>query len=277
MSKKTSPKKAPIASPKPQKQYYFISGLPRSGSTLLSNILAQNPRFQTGSTSGIMDIIFTVKNIWDKLIEFQATPNNEGKKRVLKGILESFYADSEKPVVFDKCRGWLAYLEMAEAIVGKKVKVLVPVRDIRDILSSFEKLHRKASATKQIASEATQYFKSQTTQGRAEILLDGGQPVGLACNRIEDAIQRGFRDRMHFVSFDELTTSPDKAMAEIYAFLGEKPFKHDFNNVEQVNKEDDRIFGYDRLHITRRKVEPVVSDWQRIIGLSIKDIIKEFI
>ncbi len=29
-------------------QYYFISGLPRSGSTLLGAILNQNPRFKAG-------------------------------------------------------------------------------------------------------------------------------------------------------------------------------------------------------------------------------------
>lgn len=36
------------------KKYYFISGLPRSGSTLLANILAQNPRFHATATSGIL-------------------------------------------------------------------------------------------------------------------------------------------------------------------------------------------------------------------------------
>ena len=129
----------------PARRVHFVAGLPRSGSTLLLNILGQNPRFRVGSTSGIMDVMFGVRNNWDKLIEFRASPNPEGKLRVLRGILESYYADSELPVVFDKCRGWIStgMLEMAETVLGRNVKILVPVRDLREVLASFEKLHRK--------------------------------------------------------------------------------------------------------------------------------------
>jgi sulfotransferase len=35
------------------KQFHFISGLPRSGSTLLSALLLQNPRFHAGMTSPV--------------------------------------------------------------------------------------------------------------------------------------------------------------------------------------------------------------------------------
>jgi hypothetical protein len=61
-------------------------------------------------------------------------------------------------------------------------------------------------------------------------------------------------------------------MTEIYHFLEEPYFKHDFDNVEPVNQEDDRFFGYVGLHTTRRKIEPVLSDWKRLIGDSIKDV-----
>jgi sulfotransferase len=121
-----------------QKKYHFIAGLPRSGSTLLASILAQNPRFHASGTSGIMDVMFNVRNVWDNLIEFKATPNEEGKKRVLGGILESYYSDIDKPIVFDKCRGWLQYVEMAEYAMGEKAKILVPVRDMRDVVASFK-------------------------------------------------------------------------------------------------------------------------------------------
>src|SRR4051794_4991565 len=55
-----------------RKKYCFISGLPRSGSTLLANLLAQNPRFHASATSGILDVVFGVRNHWDQLPQFQA-------------------------------------------------------------------------------------------------------------------------------------------------------------------------------------------------------------
>lgn len=243
-----------------------MAGLPRSGSTLLCNILAQNPAFHATGTSGIMDVMFGVRNNWDNQVEFKAAPNEHAKIRVLRGILDSFYADIDKPVVFDKCRGWLSLLEMAETVLGQKVKVLVPVRDLRDVLASFEKLWRESAKTTQLGQESANYFKFQTVEGRAETWLDISQPVGLAYNRIRDAIARGFGDRLLLVDFDDLTNAPAKTMMTIYEFLGQPLYKHNFDHVEQVTWEDDSVHGFKGLHNIRNRVEPMEPQWPKILG-----------
>jgi len=213
-----------------------------------------------------MDVMFGVRNQWDKLVEFKATPNPEAKLRVLRGILDSYYADTDKSVVFDKCRGWLSLLGMAEEVLGHKAKVLVPVRDLRDVLASFEKLWRETSKTDQINQESQDYFSFQTTQGRAENWLRPDQPVGLAYNRITDAFQRGYADRMFLIDFDEMTRNPEETFKKIYAFLGEEYFEHDFDNVEQITWENDAIHGFKGLHDIRSKVEPVETSWPKVLG-----------
>lgn len=248
------------------KSVHFISGMPRSGSTLLCNILAQNPQFHATATSGILDIIFSIRNQWDELIEFKAAPNPEAKKRVLQAILNAYYADVEKPVVLDKSRGWLAYIEMAEMILGESPKILVPARDIRDILSSFEKLWRKSADTTQFQQERDNYFKWQTVEGRCEVWTSQEQTVGLAYNRIKDALARGHKDKMHFVRYEDLTTHPERTLRKIYEFLQEEPFDHDFNNVEQVTWENDAIHGIKDLHTIRPKVAPQAPQWPEILG-----------
>jgi sulfotransferase len=248
------------------KTFYFLGGLPRAGSTLLCNVLAQNPRFHATSTSGVMDVMFMVRNNWDNLVEFKASPNEPAKVRVLRGILDNFYSDIDKPVVFDKCRGWIAMLEMAESIFGHKAKVIVPVRDLRDVLASFEKLWRRTSETKQVKQEKDNYFKFQTIEGRTEVWLQNNQPVGLAYNRIKDAITRGFKDRMLFVDFDKLTADPKGQLKRLYDFLGEEYFEHDFDNVEQVTWEDDSVHGFVGLHNIRNKIEPMPPQWPTVLG-----------
>ncbi|MFO0875834.1 MAG: sulfotransferase [Gemmataceae bacterium] len=251
------------------KTFHFIAGLPRSGSTLLANLLAQNPRFHATGTSGVLEVLFNVRNCWESLGEFQAMPPEESraaKLRVLRGILEAFHANTSRPVVFDKSRSWLAYLEMAELILGRKARVLVPVRDMRDVLASFELLWRRTAATAQVAQEAKHYFEFQTVEGRCAVWTRGDQPVGIAFNRIKDALQRGFRDRMHFVRFEELTTAPARTLATIYDFLQEPPFTHDFERVEQVTREDDDVHGFAQLHTIRPRVEPVPPRWPSVLG-----------
>ena len=52
----------PAAPPaaKSTRKFHFISGMPRSGTTLLAAILNQNPRFRAGMTSPLADIMGVV-------------------------------------------------------------------------------------------------------------------------------------------------------------------------------------------------------------------------
>jgi len=255
-----------------EKIIHFVSGLPRAGSTLLCNILAQNPRFFTTATSGILEVIFAVRNMWENFIEFRASPDDEAKMRVMRSILFSFHGNGDRPVVFDKSRGWLGHLELAEALLGRKAKVLVPVRDLKDVLASFEKLYRRNAHIFQTETEKQLYYKWQTIKGRIEIWSDPSQPVGLAFNRIQDALVRGFSDRMHFVRYEELTRDPEGTMKSIYQFLGEDSFDHNFEYVEQVTHENDFVHGFRDLHEIRPKVEPQPSQWRDVLGDAAKVI-----
>ena len=44
-----------------KKTFYFMAGLPRSGSTLLSSILNQNPRFYSGPSSPVLGAMYALE------------------------------------------------------------------------------------------------------------------------------------------------------------------------------------------------------------------------
>lgn len=253
-----------------EKNFAFISGLPRSGSTLLCNILAQNPETKVSkATSGLHDVLFGVRNQWDRLIEHQAEGVDSTRlKRVLQGIFHGYLHDGfAYPLVIDKGRGWLSLIEMLEFVLDKKCKIICPVRDLAEILASFEKLWRNTTAKTQWNFEKNDYFDAQTVEGRCAIWAHKDQPVGLAYNRVKDALQRGYSDRMHFVEFNDLTSYPEKTLEGIYKFLNVANFKHDFDNVTQYTQEDDenvhRIVG---LHAIRPKVLPVPRSATETLG-----------
>jgi sulfotransferase len=247
------------------KTFHFVAGLPRSGSTLLCNILAQNPRFYATHTSGCIEVLLLMRNNWDKLAEHRANLDWPALERVLASTLQTYHS-TDRPVIFDKSRAWLAYIEFLENILQRKAKVLVTVRPVVDILASFEKLYRKNTRFHTIPGENDNYFKFQSIEGRSDYLMETQNVVGLSHLRVREALLRGLRDRFLFVDFDTLTKSPEKKMKEIYDFLDEKYFSHDFGKVKQVTQENDVVHGFLDLHLIREKVAPVLSDARQVLG-----------
>lgn len=234
---------------------HFISGLPRSGSSLLCNILAQNPKLHVTPTNGVLDLIVRIRNQWNEIESFNANPDNEARIRVMKGILQAFHEPVKGKIVFDKSRGWLNHIPLTEKILGHKVKILVTVRDLRDVLASFEKLWRLNS--ERLLSQERQFpIEFQTIEGRCKVWANPGQVVGASFNAIKNALECGYKDRLHFIKYEDLTTNPKKSLRDIYDFLEEDNFKHDFEHVEQVLNENDEVgYGIPNLHTIRPVIE----------------------
>ena len=97
------------------KEYYFISGLPRSGSTLLSGILKQNPEFYADITSPVSGIIqSTINGITGS--ENNHNVNEERRKSILTSIFDGYYSFTEIPVIFDTSRGWTSKTSTLKAL-----------------------------------------------------------------------------------------------------------------------------------------------------------------
>jgi sulfotransferase len=214
-------------------------------------------------------MLVQVRNGWDRNDAFQAmdrATSEKAKSNVLRAMLQAYFQHVERPVCIDKNRYWAEFLEMGAELVGgrDRVKVLVTVRDLRDVAASFEKLYRKTSALGQLPQEAAMALKFKTALGRLQVFIDDGQPVGRAYNAIRDAVTRGWHDRMHFIDFEDLTRFPAKTMAGIYRFLDVRPHEHDFERVEQLTVEDDVVYGFKDLHVIRQKVEPLPQAWPNV-------------
>jgi sulfotransferase len=96
--------------------------------------------------------------------------------------------------------------------------------------------------------------------------MQNNQPLGIAYNRIKDAVARGFKDRLLFVDFDKFTTNPKEQLKRIYDFIGEEYFEHDFNNVKQVLFENDDVHGFKDLHTIKSKIEAKPPQWPSVLG-----------
>ena len=259
-----------------QQRIIFNSSFPRSGSTLLQNILAQNPRFYCTPTSGVSELLLSARYSLSSSPTFKGLDlemMRKGFEGFCRGALTGFYQNvTDKPVVVDKSRAWYHYYHWINEFYPDP-KFLVCIRDLRGVISSMEKLFRK-NRYRQDSNDMPDTMGMVTINNRVAHWLNS-MPVGLAAFRLMETLQTGVCKHLHIIRFEDLTTNPAVAMRRVYEYLGEEPFEHDFNNVEQVTKEDDSAVVFYGDHRIRQKVEPVKADWNEVLGRELSDAIRQ--
>lgn len=233
---------------------HFISGLPRSGSTLLAAILKQNPRFTAAMSSPVASFYRTMETAMGQQNADAVHVSDEQRERLLKGLFDSFYSGSEG-VVFDTNRMWMARMAAITRLFPDS-KMICCVRDIAWILDSFERVHTRNPFE---PSGIYSFDTCGTVFTRAEHLSSGRGVVGYAYNALKEALAGAHSDRILLVEYEDLCRSPESILAAIYAFLGEEAFAHDFERVEYNASEFDRNIGARGLH----DVNGAVRWWER--------------
>lgn len=250
-----------------EKSLYFISGLPRSGATMIAYILNQNPKIHSepvSSLSGIFSSIWSAWNTYEPNVEFN---NQQAKIGVLTSVLEGYYKHIDKPIVFDKDRTWVSKIGLIEAVTGKKVKILCPVRNPAEILASYEKIRRSNPLE---FTRADQTLRETTNiAARAYFFSGPNGNLGVAHTAIRDAIIEGYLDRMLFIDYNRFCNSPRSQTKRIYDFFELPEFTHDFTNIEQTANFNDSATGLPGLHRIKPKLERTTVNPVEFLGLDL--------
>ena len=233
---------------------HFISGLPRSGSTLLSGLLRQNPRFHAGMSGPVAGMFTNLLGEMSGRNEFSVFITDEQRKRVLTGLFPAFYGpEFEAEVIFDTNRMWCTKLRTLKALLPKS-RIIACVRHLPWVIDSVERLIRKNTFQ---PSSIFNYQAGGTVYSRVDSLASGDGMVGFAFSALKEAyFDESAGTQMMLLQYETLTREPARAMASIYSFIGEPPFKHDFDNVDYDASEFDMRAGTPGLHKVRSKVEP---------------------
>jgi sulfotransferase len=236
------------------KTYNFISGLPRSGTTLLSTILNQNPRFSAGISDPLEMYVNSVIKDTSTAVGMEAAVPIPKRKEIIKGLFDSFYNDSNE-VCFNTNRGWAANTALL-ADLFPTFKMIVCLREIPWILDSFEQLNSKNPYT---VKPLYHHQQLGTVYERCGMLMGnmpnfGGYVAGPLAN-VKQSMFSNERQHICYVEYDTLVKHPLSTIQQIYTFLNESYFDHDFNNVEASYDEFDEQTKIIGLHTVRKKVE----------------------
>lgn len=234
------------------KQYYFIAGLPRSGSTLLAGLLNQNPLCHGSMTTSLIELFNTISKHPEPFI---ITPSAEQASTLYKFSAEGFYNHIKKPIIFDTNRGWLRYIGILPRVF-RDTKILVCMRDIPSILNSFESHYLSTNIMPTyISNEAkvNPFFRiDEFFQKRVAEFYD-------YCDYI--FFSKELKKHCVFLDYDELILNPIKVLQQVYKELNLDYFNHNVNNVDHNFDYIDNSVGNYNLHRVHNKVEKTPTKW----------------
>ena len=235
-------------------EIHFISGLPRSGSSLLASILRQNPRYEASFSSPIGYTITALHQGMTGQNEARGLISDSQRLRILRGIFSAFYADAGADVVFDNNRRWCAQLPLLMHLFPN-AKVICCVRPIAHIIDSLERLIRAHPLE---LSAIYGWTPNTTVYERVRMLMEPGGLVGYALSAVRDAFYGPHRDRLIMVEYAELAQHPAAVMRRIEDELfGTLPTcTYDFNNILPLPgaAEFDASLGLPGLHALKSRV-----------------------
>ena len=235
-----------------QNGIHFISGLPRSGSTLLAAILRQNPRFHAAMTSPVGAMYMALEGAMSRRNEAAVFIDATQRRDVLRGLFANYYqAIHGEKLVFDTNRSWCTKLPALSQLFPH-ARIICCVRDVSWVMDAVERLVRGNAFE---LSGMFGFEAGNTVYNRLNRIASGDGLVGYALDALKEAFFGEQASRLILVEYEALTKVPGQTMELLYKLLDEPAFAHDFDNVEYAAEDFDMGIGTPGLHTVRRKVE----------------------
>lgn len=202
---------------------HFISGLPRAGSTLLSVLLAQNPRIHATITSPLFSIATAMRQAMSTSSEHYQLMNERKRLKLYAGLFDSYYEDAYKAgktIVFDSNRSWLQ-LQALTSTVFPGARTIVCVRSPSWVIDSLEQLFlANAAVIPQYFNDA---FEARSLYSRTDALMRPDRMVGASWSNLREAFYGPQSEQLLIVEYTALVADPEATLRTLYNFIGE-PF-----------------------------------------------------
>ena len=223
------------------KTLHFLSGIPRSGSTVLAAILNQNPATHVSTTSGLVHALDGLANTWHSAgLLNENDPDRTKLAQTMRGLIDSYYEEIPKPIIIDKGRGWPipTILQAMSQVLQHKPKIIATVRSVPDCMASFVRVAKPDNLDEFMATgQLADHLRA------AYISLQEGYQFAPECFLI--------------VEYDDLISDPQTQLNRIHEFLDLPAFDYDLSNIDgtPVKEDDENLHGYVGMHDIKPKLQ----------------------
>jgi sulfotransferase len=247
-----------------------MAGLPRTGSTVLGEILNQNENIHVSPASPLSEIVSEVLAKWRmNTVTLKAYKHPDQLPNVWRAIRQGLYQHRPESYIIDKSWAWHMNdaIDTARTILGEEMKVICTVDDIADCLASFIMLIR---SNPDYVSYIDDYLRNQRLElsdaNRCIAMMDPniGTSVGWCYENLKQAWMGKNRNNLLLIERADLVRNPGDVLEKIYAFLeipelatwGDNQ-THYFDHIEkEITEDDGAAYGIPDLH----KLGPKLRD-----------------
>lgn len=243
-----------------EKQINFCGGLPRSGSTVLMNILQQNPSVFTTGTCALPDILHQHILIKSRFRESHQAMDAQQADSAMYGLIHGatqgwFGALTDKPTVISKNRTWNNLLHLFP-----NGKFIALVRDLRDVVDSFERLNSNISSLHTFNNNNT-LIPAMSTQEKYQYYFNEPNAFSIALNQELSRLIEFWQadpNKILFIRYEDFVKEPKYILQKIYNFLNLNYYDHNLQHIMQSE-----LYEHDNAYFRERTSHKTKTVFQR--------------
>ena len=249
-----------------KRKLFFLIALPRSGNTLFTSIINQNLDIACTANSVTLEImknLFLVKTT----DTFKNFPDYKSLDNVLNNVYNLYYKDWPQRIIIDRGPALMSAnpgnFELMQKHFKAGFKCIVLLRDLMEVFASYIKWY----------TENPDSFVNKLGKTDEEKLLALMKEDGAIVKEIK-SIQNSYNypNMCHFIRYNDMVADPEKVFKELYKFLDELYYPHQFQNLKQINindiEYDDTVVGKN-MHTIKTIVKKETNNY--IVPKSIKE------
>ncbi len=232
-------------------KFVGVTGLPRAGSTLLCQLLAQHPGVHCeGNSSPLCNTLLGIRRLVSDDTFFLSQLDRSFDSSyahlasAMRGFLRGWYHDCGERVVIDKNRAWLHAIELLLHI-EPEARLIVCLRELGQIYGSIEAQHQRT-----ILVDFIDHLADYDRFGRADMLFAKDKAIGapLISLRAVPDLPAAVQQRLYFLRFEDLIERPAACLSHITSWLGLPLVEIDFGNLSVGIRESDSHYHMKYLH-----------------------------
>jgi sulfotransferase len=236
-------------------KYYFLSGLPRAGNTLLGSILNQNPLIGVTANSLLPEIFYTLETLRENNPAYQNCPDFESYNGISKALFNNYYSHWKQEYIIDRSAWGTPYnLNLLRQYCPNEIKIICLVRDVKEVFQSF---------LRWCELNPNNFLNAATNNGSIEekfqFLINPNSQLIKCLASIKNLKTIDPSNKMHMVvDYNDLVKFPALQIQKIYEFLEIPNYQHCFTRLDQFSHNgipyNDSVLG-DNLHFVTKSIK----------------------